>query len=280
MEKKNINKIVITVVAVALIIAVIGGATFAYWAWVTNTAQQTAVNVTVAQGINMTITPESATPATLAPTTGKISDGTTDLDTHSAVMKSTAIVSIENQTGILARPKFMLKLNITNASGASITNSSVSNNTLPGEANELVEDGVLPGNISGVYRNYINYTITESNGDCDNPIASGNFGESGSAATSTGNGYYNSKYITLDEYHSVNNAAGVDGFPDLTSENSKSVSFNAQPYATTPHTYKVCVWLDESYSYINVGDNSTDPMQNAHIIVTWSEDSEVIQVTA
>lgn len=255
MEKKNINRVVVAVVAVALIVAIIGGATFAYWQWITNTSQQTAVNVTVAQGINMTIEPTTVNTNTLHPTNIEIN---TIEGGNTAIMKSTALVSIENQTGILARPKFMLKLKITNSDGSQI----ITNSNNAGDSKK--------------YREYIRYAVTEENGSCDTPITAGTFNGN---ATATGNGFYNSPYLTLDTYDTANSTNAPDGFPDLTSENPGSVSFNANAYVTTEHTYKVCVWLDSSYTFTNEGNAVTDPMQNAIITVTWSDDSEVIQVT-
>lgn len=50
MKKKETGKLIIAIVAVLVIIAVVGGATFAYWSWQTSTEQQTDVSVTVEGG--------------------------------------------------------------------------------------------------------------------------------------------------------------------------------------------------------------------------------------
>lgn len=294
MENKNTNKIVITVVAVALIIAVIGGATFAYWQWITNEEQQTVVNVTMTQGINMTITPEATTNNKLYPTnttTNQIEDCTgTGEDivctlTNQAVMRSYAVVSIENQTGIMARPRFMLKLRIVTSDGQTeITNSATAT---PTDADALK------------YRDYIHYAVAEGGdttnaadeavyeGDCDSPIVTGTFsawddGKGENDDNEIGNtGWYNSPYITVVD---------DNGFPKITTKipadsedtsavDATSVSFNAAPYTTTANKYKVCVWIDKDYTHVNEGDVVSDPLQDASIIVSWSEESEAIQVT-
>lgn len=46
---KDRKKLIIAIVAVLIIIVLVGGATFAYWTWVTNTAQQTNVSFVVNQ---------------------------------------------------------------------------------------------------------------------------------------------------------------------------------------------------------------------------------------
>ena len=174
-------------------------------------------------------------------------------------MQSTALVSIENQTGIKARPKFMLKLRIfSGLDSKNITDKDVTNK--------------LPEKIK--YADFINYAVTENGGDCDQPIVSGTFSANDQIGTT---GWYNSEYITL-----VDNTQPIN-FPILTTGDAGTyngtVSFEAAPYVTTEHTYKVCVWIDSNYTFTNVGDTISDPLQEARIEVSWSEESEVIQVT-
>ena len=56
---KNRDKLIISVVAVLAIVVLVGGSTFAYWTWISNTDQQTAVNFS---------TPEDASGAGLSAT--------------------------------------------------------------------------------------------------------------------------------------------------------------------------------------------------------------------
>lgn len=46
---KDRDKLIIAIIAVLLIIGIVGGATFAYWSWASNTTQQTNVSFTVSQ---------------------------------------------------------------------------------------------------------------------------------------------------------------------------------------------------------------------------------------
>lgn len=265
MNNNNAKKIIIAVVAVFIVIAIIGGATFAYWQWVTDTSQRTLVNVTVEQGISMTINPTSVSLDVDA--AGNIGmRPTNDCTKANRVFSSTALVTVVNDTGIAARPKFMLKVKITKSDGSDITNA---------------------------YREYIHYAVGEVNEDlpeegdnytvCTSPIAAGTFsgtGNDGQANGKTTNsagavigGWYNSSYITLD-------TTAADGFPDLTSDNANSVSFTAAAKTTTTHTYKVWGWIGSEYGATNTGNSVTDPLQNATIEISWSDNSEVIQVTS
>ena len=200
----------------------------------------------------MIINPEQITKTGLYPISG------TNLDSHEAVMKGNATIQIINNTGVQARPKFKLKLKIYPRGSANFATNQ--------------------------YKAYVNYAVTEQNGSCDNAIIKGNFGIENSkpfdecTKNNCGTGWANSPWITFDTYNSITKANTADGFSDITSENSKSVSFDAGPYVTTTHVYKVCAWLDSSYTFTNTGTNVTDPLQNATFIVTWSEDSEVSQV--
>lgn len=266
MEKKNISKIAIVIVAITVILVAAGGATFAYWQWVSAENEQTAINVTVAQGINMTINPTIISTTTMYPTKGLNAAGEQDLDSHEAVMTSTALVTIENQTGIKARPKFMLKLQILSAGGTNITaTGSTQAPTTNPNTNQTIT-----GTSTAAHATFINYAVTEADGDCDNPITSGTFTADDEIGET---GWYNSAYIT-----NVGTETPIP-FPKLTSTDTTSVAFEAPGYQTTTHTYKVCAWIDDSYTFTNVGDTATDPMQNATIKVSWSEESEVIQVT-
>lgn len=299
MERKNTSKTIIVAVAIALFVAVVGGATFAYWQWITSDDQQTAVNVTVAQGINHIITPEpgdTAVNVKMRPTnteTDIIEDCAGEGDSKVCTLKNDAVmvdytqVKIENQTGIVARPKYMLKLKITKG-GTNITDTET----------------VYANDDDAKYRDYINYAVVEGGaikdftgpingtsgswaeeGDCDTPIVSGTFAAWDNETTTevdettTGfnqigtTGWFNSPYITLvDDTQPIN-------FPILTSGLNNTISFNAMGYTTTYHRYKVCVWIDESYVSVNTGDTVSDPLQDATIEVSWSEESEVIQVT-
>ena len=46
---KDRNKLILAIVAVVAIVVIVGGATFAYWTWITGTEQQTGVSFTVSE---------------------------------------------------------------------------------------------------------------------------------------------------------------------------------------------------------------------------------------
>ena len=69
MKNNNTNKLIVAIIAVFLIIAIVGGSTFAYFQWTTAENQRTAVNVSIEQGrITMHIEPETTTFTGLKPT--------------------------------------------------------------------------------------------------------------------------------------------------------------------------------------------------------------------
>jgi len=244
MNKKPINQIIITSIALILVTILVSGGTFAYLSW--TSADNTLINITFSEendGIKMLISPVNMVKTGMYPTTGKISNGTQDLDSHPAVMVGQAYISVINNTGVVARPRFMLKIKIMSTS---------SNNFFTAQ-----------------YMHAFKYAVTEANGDCDNPIASGSFRDAHATGGSAAQGWFNSPTLT------VNNA---NGFPAITSENASSVSFNAPAYTTTPHTYKVCVWVDSGYTHTNTGNTVSDGLQNARVLVSWSEDSSIEQV--
>lgn len=137
MEKKNISKVIISVIAVAVVIAIVGGATFAYWQWQTADEQQTLVNVTVAEGITMLIEPSQ----TLVGENGTLRPTNSCVD---YAFKANATVSIDNKTGVKAKPTFKLKFKSSKA-------------------------------LSTAAWGKVNYAITELNGDCTSPLYQGTF---------------------------------------------------------------------------------------------------------
>ena len=88
-KKQNKGKILFTIAIITLIIALIGGATFAYWAWETNTEQKTNVNVTV-RGGSLTIVGENISHTGMYPTN--------DCDGNGALKGETVTVTATNDT--------------------------------------------------------------------------------------------------------------------------------------------------------------------------------------
>ena len=244
MKKKELKTSLILIAILFITMLIVSGGTFAYLQWQTSTDQLTALNVSVTDDINMRIDPASVTKTGMRPTNncgGEFS------------MVGTSTVTIDNQTGVQARPRFKLKIKITDKDGNNITN----------EVSAMDEnDGDDSTNKPYMY--YIKYAVTEEDGDCTSPIIEGRFSET--TETIAGSGWYDSPSLTLDT---------TAGFPDLYT----SVSFKAKENAVTNHTYKVTVWIDENYTTVNVGDTVTvDKLQDATITVSWSDNSTVEQV--
>jgi hypothetical protein len=256
--KKNNNKLIITIIALSITIVVIVGATFAYWQWAGGT---TNVSVTVEDGIQMEITPSTTKTTVLYPVSRN--------NCEKAMISGTAKVKITNNTGVLARPKFYLKIQIFDPKN--------------GDRNITVDSVGIPNNTDPQdkktkYAHFINYAVApaSSSETCVTAARSGHFTDSvttipnqqGGANTTTVAGWYNSDIIT-----ELNGT-----FPVLTTTDPKSMSFNANAGQVTEYEYKFWIWIDSSYAFQNTGNSVTDPLQDAEIKVSWSETSEVIQV--
>lgn len=89
MKKEETNKLIFALIGVALIIVIVGGATFAYWSWTTSTSQQTQINVVV-NGASMTIVGNNVTSTGMYPTA--------DCNGSGALKGDTATVTAVNET--------------------------------------------------------------------------------------------------------------------------------------------------------------------------------------
>lgn len=249
MEKKEMNKVVIAVVAVALIITIIGGSTFAYWQWVTATEQQTFVNVTVQDGISMTITPTTTQTNVLYPITR---DNCMD-----AAISGTALVEIVNNTGIEARPQFYLKLKIEDSAGNNITQTYAQYIHFAVLDPENPSTGTTCANAT----RYGQFTTTQTTNDLGQTIS----------------GWYNSPIIT--ELTGTGEEVDSTRFPILTATDTKSMTFSVPADTTGTHTYQFWAWIDSSYTATNTGNTISDKLQDAKITISWSESCQVKQVT-
>lgn len=256
-KNNNIQQFVIAIVTVVAIIAIVGGSTFAYFQWTTNTAQKTNVNVTIAAGgITMVINQQNGQleASGLRP----VSDCTKSM----AYMD--AAVVITNTTGTLAVPSFKLKGKVVTAQGTLTSNDlahihyavvpieSIGDADAPTCANPatVTDAGILSAS---------NYSTTAT-GTFANVSTSGAWTDMPETA--------NSDYIA----RSYSNATTYSGITFVGAKAGTSGSTDTTAY------FRVYVWIDEGYTYTNVGNDVTDPMQNATIWVQWSENSIVEQV--
>jgi len=116
MKNNNVSKLIIAIIAVILIIAIVGGSTFAYFQWTTAENQRTAVNVTIEQGrITMHIEPETTVFKDLKPTA--------NCNNFSAY--GDALVTIVNNTGTLAIPSLKLSAKVTKGGSGTLTSADL-----------------------------------------------------------------------------------------------------------------------------------------------------------
>lgn len=246
-----IGQILSIVLVLFVTMILVSGGTFAYFRWASDVnTQKSALNIKVTEKISMHIENPEISDTGLYPTNNCAGAGAMPISDSGSYSADPSVVTIDNQTGIAARPRFKLKVKITDVNGNVITN------------NASVSDSSKP------YRYYINYAIAEVGGDCTTPLFTGKFDQN--TPTSTGNGWYNSGWVT---------SVDVSTFPILSNGVNSGVSFQAKEYGITTHEYQVWAWIDSSYTTTIVGNQaSSDPMQNATISISWSEDSTVHQI--
>jgi len=72
-------------------------------------------------------------------------------------------------------------------------------------------------------------------------------------------------------------ASGTLGTVTSNTDIDTGITFIASPLETTTKYYKLYIWLDSSYDYINEGDTVSDPMQQLDVSVKWSPASTLNQ---
>lgn len=272
MKNNNVSKLIIAIIAVILIIAIVGGSTFAYFQWTTAANQRTAVNITIEQGrITMHIEPERTVFEELKPTANcdAYDNGT---NTHPyATMYGDALVTVVNNTGTLAIPSFKLSAKVTKGGTGTLTSSALSHIHYAVAAIATTEDA--DGNaVKGT-------TVT---GSCSSPL------------TAEANGdktfFSNSNLIATGTFESVSTAGAWSDLPSTTgtylprqyntnTNTSSGVTFKALQYDTTHQYFRVYIWLDSTYTTTTVGNTVSDPLQDAKIEITWSTNSMIEQVS-
>lgn len=120
----NVRNISFAIVAVALIIAIAGGGTYAWWRWRSADTQKTNVTVTI-QKPGFTIVGETASSNTLTPTSACYNTPATNHVQHTLAGKAT--VTATNNTSTKMRAKINLKAMLANAVTGNITDEQ--NNT-------------------------------------------------------------------------------------------------------------------------------------------------------
>lgn len=246
-DKKNKNNqtLIMSIIAVALIAALVSGGTYAYWTWVTNETQRTGVSFNIANtttdlGLSASLEGNGTTAASdLKPTTCT--------DSTYALKKEVTITS-HNETNAAAKATAILSLSTFTLAQNYNATSFNPNSTITVGGSQVKRISLLK------------WAITSSDTDCNtNVTKTGNFSQlyaSASAAiagtpvstiTFSGKNFSNTqKVLTALEFNVPANTA------------------------TQTNTFYLWIWLDSSYVHENVGSVNSDPMQGFKIVTQWS----------
>lgn len=253
MSKKEKSTLIITIIAVLLLGVIVASSTFAYFQW-SGSRTNVSVRIPAGDGAEMIITPSTTSFTGLKPTN--------DCDGTSA-MYGDALVKIENGTGTSMIPSFKLKAKVTKGGSEALTSTALGHIHYAVVSIQTSTSGVKQGTLTG---------------SCDAPLsadATGLFTNSTTSATgnfstvSTSGAWTDlpttSAQFLPRQYNAITGAAS-------------GVTFKAPQYATTYQWYRVYVWIDETYTTTTIGNVVSDPLQNAKIELTWSENSMLQQV--
>lgn len=196
-KKNNDNqKLIITIIAVALIIAIIGGATFAYWSWQTSNAQRTNIAVEV-KGATFTIVGNNIENTGMYPTA--------DCDGQAAVKGEVATVTIVNETESPMTAALKIRATLTRSHGTLNTENKAYlkwaivelNSANATVANDACKNGAIATG---------NFSTATSNTDIDTGIT---FTATELATTTK----YYKLYIWLDSTYSYTNTGSTVSDP-------------------------------------------------------------------
>lgn len=257
-KKKEKNNLFISIIIVIAIIIIVAGSTYAYWTWQTADTQKTNVSVTV-KGATMTIEGDNITSATMRPTN--------DCD-GAAALVGEATVTVVNETATEMRATPRLDVTLSPVSGRTFDDTS-SNPDL-GHLHWALVD-----------------TTSTTSKTCADPDYQGTFYKVGKVTLSTSSTAVTVTGPTVttmaENSTTTMNITNMDSSYAITSTLSfvaSAATTNTQGVttaATTTKTYKVYVWLDDSYEHTNTGDTVSDPMQDLGLTIKWSANSTLIQ---
>lgn len=260
-KKNEKNNLIIAIVGVIAIIAIVAGSTFAYWSWRSDAANQTNVVVTV-KGAEMPIVGPIFTSNTLRPTN--------DCD-GAATISGEVTISVINHTETFMRATPRLDVTLKPKSGRTLTSDALSHLHWA-----LVE------------------TTSSTTMTCSNPDYQGTFDKVIKPAVTRDSNQnvivsYSSlspSAVTANAKTTIDITKNIDSFTSdtqqantLTFQAAKATSTaqGAITPVTTTKKYTLYIWLDDSYTFQNVGNTVTDPMQDLNITVQWSPNSTLFQ---
>ena len=270
-KKSLITALLLVVVAGLSIVA----GTFAYFQWTTGAEGGTAVNVTIEMGgITMHIEPETTEFVGLYPTA----------HCENNVRYGDALVTIVNNTGTLALPSFKLKVKVTDKDGNGVPADALSHihySVVPIETTKS-GDNPVKGETTYTCANIPSVNSTDTGGLLTN--GEGSVTSSFTFAGVATDGTY-THVPSVDDVSSSGVATTAGYLPrqyfisgDKLGETA-GITYIGNTYTTTYQYYRVYVWIDDGYTSTIVGNVVSDPLQNAKIEITWSEESMVQQVS-
>lgn len=247
-KDNNSKKNIMIIGLIILVLALIAGGTFAYWTWVTNTAQQTAVTFTI-QGAGGE-----------GPLDTEIFDATfegsgtlsaTNLEplatcNGTQCIKETVKVSYVNKTPYAATLSLQLKLTgFTVVSGRNTFNNSTTTSTL-----DNIQD--------------LKWRITTASADANDATANSlDFTVNTSFGTASGGTDSSFKGLTFSSA-----TAFTPALPITLATLNLSIPANTN---ITTKTYYLYLWLDDNYKHQNVGNVNSDPAQGLNIKLEWGD---------
>lgn len=288
MKKNNIKILVFSVIITLLIIGLMGGGTYAFLQW--TTGQRTNIVTIIDDEITMHIEPETTNFSNLKPT--KVSSSSD----CSKIISGDTLVTIINKSASLAIPSLKLKVRVTPGGTGSLTSSALSHinyvvipltTTLyggrpvkggtgsyscatPMSGKDESSSITLFSNVTSANKSWsthLNFSQVATNGTWSHiPSCSDTTKVSSSWITLNGS---NCGYLPR-QYYLETGSNGADA-------SINGITFKAPPRETTYQYFRIYAWLDETYATTTIGNTVVDPLQNAKIEITWSEDSIVQQ---
>ena len=270
-NKKKQNELYIAIVSVLAIVVLVAGSTYAYWSWRSDTANQTNVVVTV-KGGELIINGPKFESNTLRPTN--------DCD-GSAALFGEVPVTVINYTETLMRATPRLDVTLTPKSGRTLSSAALSHlHWALVETTSSTSKTCATPDYQGTFDKVIKPTVTKD-GNNNVSVSYGSSNSSLTPAVISGG-----TKTTIDITKNIANFS-----PSMTSatQASNTLSFvadkatyntNQQGGVTAKNTtkkYTLYIWLDDGYTYENIGNTVSDPMQDLKIVVQWSPNSTLIQ---
>lgn len=277
-KKKEQNRVLFVLLGVLIVIAMLGGGTYAYLNWQTDdSSQKTTINVIVKGGA-LTITGDNVSNEAIK------NDGeyqyamrpTNDCTDTTKALIGTAEVKAENETErpMKATPRLDITLTVTGTGKESLTTDDLSHiHWAVVETNSSYSASKTcksNPDYTGTFAKVIKPTVTTNATTKDVSISYSSLVPSAVSTSGT---------TTIDITNKTTLTTNNPWVSSMTAatQAANTLSFIAPANQTTYKYYKVYVWVDEGYTHTNTGNVVSDPMENLKISVKWSTKSTLIQ---